>query len=86
MKEMEISNRKIGPDHKPLLIAEIGINHNGDLDLAIKTIDAAIASGADAVKFQNYYTDDFVLNKSLVHEYENDGVVVKETQYEMFKR
>lgn len=83
---IKIKDKKIGPDEKCFIVAEIGINHNGDMDLAIKTIDAAIASGADAVKFQNYYTDDFVLNKSLVYQYENDGVIVKETQYEMFKR
>ena len=40
MKEIEISNRKIGPNHKPLLIAEIGINHNGSLDEAKKIVDA----------------------------------------------
>ena len=40
MKEIEISNRKIGPNHKPLLIAEIGINHNGSLDEAKKIVEA----------------------------------------------
>ena len=52
MKEIEISNRKIGPNHKPLLIAEIGINHNGNLDIARKLIKASKESGANAVKFQ----------------------------------
>ena len=42
------------------LAAEIGINHNGDLDLAMKACMAAAATGVDAVKFQNYKTEDFI--------------------------
>ena len=37
----KIASREIGPEHPPLIIAEIGINHNGDLDIAKKLIDAA---------------------------------------------
>ena len=46
---------------KCFLIAEIGVNHNGDMDLAFKLIDAAKESGADAVKFQTYKVENFVL-------------------------
>lgn len=50
--EIRIGNRKIGAAEPCFVIAEIGINHNGDLDLAKKLIDAAVEAGADAVKFQ----------------------------------
>jgi len=51
-REMKIGKRLIGDDHPAYVIAEIGINHNGDVDLAKKMIDAAVAAEVDAVKFQ----------------------------------
>jgi N-acetylneuraminate synthase len=57
IKAVEISGRMIGPGHPAYVIAEIGINHNGDLEIARKLIDAAVASGADAVKFQKRTVD-----------------------------
>jgi N-acetylneuraminate synthase len=51
-KELRIGNRVIGDGHPAYVIAEIGINHNGDLDVAKQMIQAAKESGADAVKFQ----------------------------------
>lgn len=47
-----IGRRKVGDGHPCFVIAEIGINHNGSLDIAKKLIDAAAAAGCDAVKFQ----------------------------------
>ena len=44
--------RTIGPGHPTYIIAEIGINHNGSLDIARKLIDEAVTAGCDAVKFQ----------------------------------
>ena len=55
--KMKIGNKKINNKSKPLLIAEIGINHNGDLDLAKKMTISAINSGADIVKFQTHLVD-----------------------------
>lgn len=49
-----IGRRAIGQDHPPFVIAEAGVNHNGDPDLARQLIDAAADSGADAVKFQTF--------------------------------
>lgn len=48
----EISGRSVGPGHPVYVIAEIGINHNGDLELAKKLMAVAAESGCDAVKFQ----------------------------------
>src|SRR5215211_7477860 len=51
-REIKIGNKLVGDGHPTFVIAEIGINHNGDLDIAKKMIDAAIHAGANAVKFQ----------------------------------
>ena len=51
-KIVKIGEREVGAGAPVYVIAEIGINHNGDLDLARQMIDAAAAAGCDAVKFQ----------------------------------
>lgn len=79
-------NRKIGTGQPCFLVAEIGINHNGDMTLAHREIDAAAASGADAVKFQNYHTEAFLSDRSLTYEYVSQGTTVVEPQFDMFKR
>ena len=58
MKEIIIGQRKIGPDHAPIIIAEIGINHGGDLDVAFEMVDAAHEAGAEIVKHQTHVIDD----------------------------
>ena len=67
-----------------LLVAEIGINHNGDMELAHRLIDAAVDSGANAVKFQNYHTEEFATDA--FYEYPWRGGKVTESQKVMFKR
>lgn len=69
-----------------LLVAEIGINHNGDMQLAEEQVRAARDAGADAVKFQNYKTEDFLSDHTLKHHYKSQGVDVVESQFTMFKR
>ena len=51
-KKVKIGNKIIGEGEPVFIIAEIGINHNGDINIAKKLIDAAVAAGYDAVKFQ----------------------------------
>lgn len=51
-REMKIGNKPVGDGHPTYVIAEIGINHNGDVDIAKQMIDAAVHAGVDAVKFQ----------------------------------
>ena len=70
----------------PLVVAEIGINHNGDMVLAKEMIHAAAESGADSIKFQNYKTEDFIYNKSLAITYKSRGQTLTESQYDLFRR
>src|SRR5882672_9858408 len=57
MTPVHIGNRLVGPGHPVFIVAEIGINHNGSVDLATKLVDAAVAAGCDAVKFQKRTVD-----------------------------
>ena len=54
VETVEIAGRKIGVNRPCFIIAEVGVNHNGDLDMAVDLIDAASQVGADAVKFQTF--------------------------------
>lgn len=58
MNEIEIENRKIGLNHPPLVIAEIGINHEGSLKTAFGMVDAASKAGAEVVKHQTHVVED----------------------------
>ncbi|WP_461208452.1 N-acetylneuraminate synthase family protein [Desulfocurvus sp. DL9XJH121] len=54
MEKLNIEGRLIGPGEPPYVIAEIGSNHNGDMDLARRLVDAAVEAGADCAKFQSW--------------------------------
>lgn len=57
MKKFEIGGRRIGKDYPPFVIAEVGINHEGEYKKAIELVDAAAQAGADCVKFQCHITE-----------------------------
>ena len=57
---ISIDGKKIGSNFDPYFIAEAGLNHNGDINLAKKMIDAALDCGADAIKFQTYISENFL--------------------------
>lgn len=68
------------------IIAEIGVNHNGKVSIAKKLIDVAKKSGATAVKFQTYITDNFVLKKTKKVKYQINKFKRNESHYEMLKK
>jgi sialic acid synthase SpsE len=55
--EILIGERKVGPDHPPLVMAEVGINHEGDLVKAMQCVEAAVEAGAECIKFQCHITE-----------------------------
>jgi sialic acid synthase SpsE len=63
--DFKIENKKIGNQEPCYIIAEIGINHNGKLDLAKQLIDAAVSAGANAVKFQKRFLNQLYKNELL---------------------
>ncbi|MDA9733471.1 N-acetylneuraminate synthase family protein, partial [Candidatus Pelagibacter sp.] len=68
------------------IIAEIGVNHNGKVSIAKKLIDVAKKTGATAVKFQTYITDNFVLKKTKKVKYQMNKSKKNESHYEMLKK
>jgi pseudaminic acid synthase len=59
---MQIGNRTIGRDQPPFIIAELSGNHNQQLELALKMVEAAAEAGADAIKLQTYTADSMTLD------------------------
>ena len=60
--EISIQGRKIGPGHPPYIICELSANHRGKLERALELIDAAVATGADAIKIQTYTPDTLTID------------------------
>lgn len=81
---MELDGVTVGEDNA-YFIAEAGVNHNGSLETAEKLIDTAVASGADAVKFQTFSADRLVTKDASKVAYQSD-TTGKGSQYEMLKR
>lgn len=71
---------------KIFIIAEAGVNHNGDMEIARKLIDAASEAGADAVKFQTFQAKKLVCRTARKAEYQLETTDSSESQYEMLKK
>lgn len=71
---------------KVTIIAEAGVNHNGDMSIAKKLVEAAAKAGADYVKFQTFKTENVVTKTAKKAEYQTLNTSNSETQYEMIKR
>ena len=72
---------------KTLIIAEAGVNHNGDLNLAKKLIDAAVEAGVDYVKFQTFKAEKLVTVSAKQAEYQQKNIgEERESQFTMLKK
>lgn len=85
-KKISIGSIEISKDKPVFIIAEAGVNHNGNMDLAKKLVDVAIAAKADAVKFQAFKTENLILNKVEKAPYQKQTTKSSESQYDMLKK
>lgn len=68
------------------IIAEAGVNHNGDIETAKKLVDVAVEAGADAVKFQTFKTENLVCRNASKAAYQMETTDAEESQFAMLKR
>ena len=83
---LNIGSVAVGDGCDPFIIAEAGINHNGNVTLAKQMVRVASESGVDAVKFQTFRTEDFIADRSVEYTYKSQGIEVTESMFDMFKR
>ena len=83
-RSINIAGRPIGPGHPPYVIAELSANHNGNLDQALRIIDAAQEAGADAVKIQTYRPDTITLKSDAPDFQITEGLWAGRTLYDLY--
>ena len=83
---VRISGREVGPGQPCLIIAEGGVNHNGDAALARRLVDAAATSGADAVKFQTFNAERLATASAPKARYQLHTTGSSESQLDMLRR
>lgn len=84
-KDISIGNKKVGYGKPIFIIAEVGVNHNGELQKSLDLIDVAAECGADAVKFQTFRPEDVVLEEGEMAEYQKKNLGKVTSQLEMIK-
>ena len=84
--EISIGSKPIGDDHPTFIIAEAGVNHNGNLKIALELVKKAKRVGADCVKFQTFKADRIVTKSSPKAEYQLGTTDKDESQFAMLKK
>ena len=82
---MRIAGRTIGSGAPCFVVAEAGVNHNGDLSLAFALVEAAATAGADAVKFQTFRADAVASRDAPKAAYQLERTAEDETQWDMLR-
>jgi N,N'-diacetyllegionaminate synthase len=86
VEEIDIAGRKIGYGHPCFIIAEAGVNHNGNPEMAHRLVDAAVQAGVDAVKFQTFKADRLTTRNAPKAGYQRQNGSASESSYEMLSR
>ena len=86
MRKVKIADRLVGEGEPCFVIAEAGVNHNGDINQARKLIDTARDAGADAVKFQTFKAENVVTRDAEKAAYQKETTLREESQHEMIKK
>lgn len=86
MSEFYLGKKLIAESSPVFVIAEIGVNHNGSIELAQKLIDEAVAGGADCVKFQTFKAEQIVTHHSPKADYQLKVTDKNESQFSMLKK
>ena len=73
-------------DRKCIIIAEAGVNHNGDVNTALKLCDAAKETGADVIKFQTWKTENLITKSVEQADYQKNNTGKSESQFDMLKK
>lgn len=84
-KIFQIGHSTISEDGRVFIIAEAGVNHCGDMNMASKMIEVAAESGADAIKFQSFKADSLILKDVEMADYQKAALNSTKSQYEMLK-
>ncbi|MFC1952774.1 N-acetylneuraminate synthase [Chloroflexota bacterium] len=85
VKNVTIGNRSVGENEPCFIIAEAGVNHNGDISFARQLIDLASEAGASAVKFQTFRAEEVVTETAEKAEYQKETTGPQHSQYELIK-
>lgn len=83
---IKVGNKIIGDNYPCFIIAEAGVNHNGDINLAKELIDKAVYAGVDAVKFQTFKSEKLVTGYASMAKYQKNNIGSEDSQLNMLKK
>lgn len=86
ISEVKIGEKYIGKGSNVYVVAELGVNHNGDINIIEKLIDEAAEAKVDAIKFQKFKTEKLVIKEAPKAKYQEVTTDKSESQYDMLKR
>lgn len=86
VKAINVAGRMVGPGHPCFIIAEAGVNHNGEIEKTFQLVEVAAKAGADAVKFQTFRAENLAIPEAPKAEYQTLVTGETESQLDMLRR